>query len=230
MIRHFMRLLKLFVQAAIVALPWWLKRRVLSAVFKYKLAPSARIGFSWVYPKKLVMEEGSRIGNLCTIINLDEVVLKSHSTMGRGNWVTGFPTGTASPHFAHQKDRVSRLVLGKHSAITKNHHLDCTSPIEIGEFTTLAGYHSQFLTHSINLLESRQEGSPITIGDYCFVGTNVVVLGGAELPSRSVLGAKSLLNKRYTEEWTLYAGVPALKKCGIPQSAKFFSRTSGFIE
>jgi acetyltransferase-like isoleucine patch superfamily enzyme len=225
-----MRLLKLFMLAAVVVLPWWLKRRVLSALFKYELAPSARIGFSWVYPKKLVMEEGSRIGNLCTIINLDEVVLKAHSTMGRGNWVTGFPTGTASPHFAHQKGRVSRLVLGKHSAITKNHHLDCTSPVEIGNFTTLAGYRSQFLTHSINLLEARQEGSPIKIGDYCFVGTNVVVLGGAELPSRSVLGAKSLLNKRYAEEWTLYAGVPALKKCGIPQSAKFFSRTSGFIK
>ena len=34
--------------------------------------------------------------------------------------------------------------------------------------------------------------APITIGDYCFVGTNCVLLGGSVLPSYSVLAAKSL--------------------------------------
>ena len=222
--------LKFVFKALIVALPWRLKRRVLSAFFGYRLAPSARIGVSWVYPKKLLMEEGSRIGPFCAVINLDEVLFKAHSSMGRGNWVTGFPTGTCSPHFAHQKERVSRLVLGEHAAITKNHHIDCTSPVEVGAFTTIAGYQSQFLTHSINLHNCRQEAKPIKIGDYCLVGTNVVVLGGAELPNHSVLGAKSLLNKRQTEAWSLYAGIPAAKKSEIPKTAKYFTRSSGFVE
>lgn len=222
--------LKLVLKAFAVVLPWGLKRRVLSIFFGYQLAPSARIGLSWVYPKKLVMEEGSRIGPFCTIIHLDEVFFKARSSMGRGNWVTGFPSGTGSPHFARQKGRVSRLALGEHAAITKNHHIDCTSPVEVGAFTTIAGYQSQFLTHSINLQECRQESKPIKIGDYCLVGTNVVVLGGAELPDHSVLGAKSLLNKRQTEPWSLYAGVPAAKKSEIPKTAKFFTRPSGFVE
>jgi acetyltransferase-like isoleucine patch superfamily enzyme len=225
-----MRFLKLMLQAAVVIMPWGMKRWFLSRFFGYNLAPTARIGVSWVYPKRLVMGDGSRIGSLCTIIHLDEVVLKADSKMGRGNWVTGFPSGTRTPHFVHQTDRVSRLVLGEHAAVTKDHHIDCTSPVEIGAFTTVAGYQSQLLTHSIDLQESRQDSKPIKIGDYCLVGTNVVVLGGAELPSYSVLAAKSLLNKRQTEEWSLYAGVPAQKKAEIPKSAKYFSRVTGFID
>lgn len=224
-----MRFLKVFVQALVVVMPWGLKRRILSIFFGYKIAPSARIGLSWVYPKKLVMEDGSRIGNLCTIINLDDVVFKARSTMGRGNWVTGFPTGTASPHFSQQKERISQLVVGKHSSITKNHHFDCTSPIEIGEFTTIAGYQSQLLTHSIDLRNNRQNSKPIKIGDYCFIGTNVVILGGSNLPSYSVLGAKSLLNKALVGEWSLYAGVPAIQKGHVNHSDKYFSRLTGFV-
>jgi acetyltransferase-like isoleucine patch superfamily enzyme len=125
---------------------------------------------------------------------------------------------------------VPRLVVGEGAAITKNHHIDCTSEVSIGKYTTLAGYNSQILSHSIDLKECRQDSKPIKIGDYCLVGTNVVVLGGAELPSYSVLAAKSLLNKRQTEEWSLYAGVPAQKKAEIPKSAKYFSRTNSFVD
>ena len=49
---------------------------------------------------------------------------------------------------------------------TKYHHFDCTSNIHIGKFTTIAGYHSQFLTHSIDLYENRQDSNSILIGDY----------------------------------------------------------------
>jgi acetyltransferase-like isoleucine patch superfamily enzyme len=228
--KFLMAILKVALQAVLVVMPWPVKRWFLIKCFGYRLDASARIGFSWVYPRMLVMEAGSRIGSLCTMIHLDEVILKAQSKIGRGNWVTGFPSGTKTKHFVHQPDRVSRLVLGAHSAITKNHHIDCTSPVEIGDFTTVAGYHSQILTHSIDLLESRQDSKPIKIGDYCLVGTNVVVLGGAELPSFSVLAAKSLLNKRQTEEWSLYAGVPAQKKADMPKSAKYFSRPTGFVD
>jgi acetyltransferase-like isoleucine patch superfamily enzyme len=222
--------LKVALKAVMVVAPWPVKRWFLTKCFGYRLDTSARIGLSWVYPGMLVMEEGSRIGSLCTMIHLDEVILKAHSKMGRGNWVTGFPSGTKTKHFVHQPERVSRLVLGEHAAITKDHHIDCTSPIEIGAFTTVAGYQSQLLTHSIDLQESRQDSKPIKIGDYCFVGTDVVILGGARLPSYCVLGAKSLLNKAFEEEWCLYAGVPAAKKSEVPRDGKYFSRPTGFVD
>jgi carbonic anhydrase/acetyltransferase-like protein (isoleucine patch superfamily) len=67
------------------------------------------------------------------------------------------------------------------------------------------------------------------IGEYTFVGTNVAILGGAVLPSYSVLGAKSLLNKPFEEEWKLYAGVPAKAVSDIDKDAKYFNRVDGFV-
>ena len=64
--------------------------------------------------------------------------------------------------------------------------------------------------------------NPIIIGEYAFVGTDVVMLGGAVLPSYTVLGAKSLLNKKYVDEWLIYGGVPAKAIQTIPPDAKLF--------
>ena len=119
--------------------------------------------------------------------------------------------------------------MGKESAITKNHHIDCTNYIHIGNCVTIAGYNSQFLTHSIDIYESRQDSHPIEIGDYCFVSTGVRVLGGAKLPACSVLGAGAVLNKAYAKERMLYVGVPAVPKKEIPQNAKYFLRKEGFV-
>jgi acetyltransferase-like isoleucine patch superfamily enzyme len=115
------------------------------------------------------------------------------------------------------------------AAITKHHHIDCTSPVSIGKFTTIAGYYSQLLTHSIDIIESRQDSHPISIGDYCFVSTNVVILGGAQLPDYSVLGAKSLLNKKLNQPYALYAGQPAVFVKTIDKEAKYFTRTEPFV-
>ncbi|MEP2774902.1 MAG: acyltransferase [Luteolibacter sp.] len=212
-----------------IILPWNLKRLLLQNLLGYKLHPSARIGIAWIFPSHLEMEEGSRIDHFNVAIHLDRIKMGKHSTLGRQNWITGFPTRKGSRHFSHQPERVSELILGDHSAITKNHHLDCTSPIRIGTYTTIAGYHSQFLTHSINLADCRQDSIPIEIGSHCFVGTNVVVLGGASLPNRSVLGAKSLLRTGFTEETRLYAGAPAVEVKTLSETLPYFTRTEGFI-
>lgn len=112
-------------------------------------------------------------------------------------------------HFAHDKSRKSELIIGKESAITKKHHIDCTNTIHIGDYVTIAGYNSQLLTHSIDIYNGRQDSHPITIGDYCFVSTDVNILGGSILPSHCALATGAVLTKAYNEEWKLYGGVPA---------------------
>ena len=176
----------------VVFLPWKIRRFFLVKIWKYEIHPTARIGWAYVYPKHLKMEQGSFIGHFTVAVNLEFLFLKEKATISRSNWITGFPKSSNSKHFAHQRDRKSQLVLGRHSAITKHHHIDCTSAVEIGDFTTIAGYYTQFLSHSVNIHECIQDSKPITVGDYCFVGTNSVLLGGATLPSFCVLGAKSL--------------------------------------
>jgi len=189
-------------------LPWGLRRSLLERQFGYQIHPTARIGLSWINPTRLIMEENTRIDHLTLCKGLDLLHLKAHSMVGRGNWITGFPLGP-SPHFAHEQDRQPRLIVGEHSAITHRHLLDCTNTVTIGRFTTFAGMQSQILTHTIDLEQNRQSSNPVRIGDFCFIGTNSVLLGGAALPDYCVLGAKSLLNKSFTQTHQLYGGVPA---------------------
>jgi hypothetical protein len=216
-------------KAAIIPLPWLLKRFFLQRIYGYRLHPTAHIGLAWVYPRSLSMAAGSRIDSLTVAVNLDLLQLGERSTIGRGNWITGFATGTGSPHFDHQPDRCAELLLGAHGAITKSHHIDCTNRISIGPFTTIAGYRSQLLSHAIDLHNNRQHSEPITIGAHCFVGTACVILGGSALPDHSVLGALSLLNKVHSDPWSLYAGQPARRVKPIDSSSAYFSRTDGFV-
>jgi acetyltransferase-like isoleucine patch superfamily enzyme len=212
-----------------VLLPWSLKRPLLQRLFGFQLAPSAHIGLAWIYPRNLRMAEGSRIAALTVAVNLDVLELGEQASIGRSNWITGFSTGTASPHFAHQRSRRAELLLGAHAAITKHHHIDCTNRVSIGAFSTIAGYRTQLLSHSIDLHHNRQHSEPISIGGHCFVGTACVILGGSVLPDHSVLGALSLLNKAHNEPWGLYAGQPARWVKAIDHSAAYFRRTRGFV-
>jgi acetyltransferase-like isoleucine patch superfamily enzyme len=176
------------------------------------------------------MAAGSRIDHFTVAVNLDSLQMGENSSIGRSNWITGFPTGTDSRHFAHQPERRAELLLGDHAAITKNHHIDCTNHISIGPYSTIAGYRSQLLSHSIDLQRSRQHSEPIIIGAYCFIGTNSVILGGSMLPDYSVLGALSMLNMPHSEPCSLYVGQPARRVKQIDPSAAYFTRSRGFVD
>jgi acetyltransferase-like isoleucine patch superfamily enzyme len=221
-------MIRLAFRLLIVLLPWWVRRRILIWTYGFELHPTARIGFSWIFPRHLVMAEGARIGHFNVAIHLERIEMAQHSVIDRSNWITGYPSAMAG-HFAHLPTRDPALRMGAHSAITKRHHIDCTEYVEIGAFATIAGYGSQLMTHSIDLEQNRQDAAPIIIGEYCFVGTDVVVLGGSRLPPRSVLGAKALLNKPYEAPEMLYGGVPARPLKPLPPGQKYFSRVSGFV-
>lgn len=209
-------------------LPWPWRRALLRKVFGYEIADGCRIGLSLIYPRKLVMKPGAHIGSLTICKDIDLVELGEEASIGNLTWITGYPSGTRG-HFAHQTDRKPELILGPHAAITNRHLVDCTAAIHVGAYATFAGFASQLLTHSINLETSRQEAYPITIGEYCFVGTNCVLLGGSALPSHSVLGAKSLLNAAYTDPYYLYAGVPAKPIKPLPETLAYFQRQTGYV-
>ena len=69
----------------------------------------------------------------------------------------------------------------------------------------------------------------MTIGDYTFVGTGSIILLNSSLPSFSVLGAGSVLNKKYSEEYFLYAGNPARAVKKLEHDAAYFNRRTGYV-
>jgi len=209
-------------------LPWNLRRSFLENQFGYSIHPSSRIGFAWIFPRRLVMEEKSRIGHLTFCKNIDLLHLGAHAIVGQLNWITGFPSGP-NRHFAHQPERQPELIVERHAGISSRHLIDCTARVRIGAFATIGGFRSQLLTHSIDFNAGRQTAEPIEIGEYSFTGTNSVVLGGSVLPHHSVLGAQSLLNKKWDEPYRLYAGVPAKPVKELSPEMEYFRRNEGFV-
>lgn len=207
-------------------LPWPLRRRLLQRAFGYRLHPTSRIGLSWVFPScSLEMGEHATIGHLNVCRHLDDMSIGAHAVIGHLNWITGYPTTGAEAMFGAVPDRRPELVLAHHAAITTRHYVDCTDSVRIGRFTTIAGCHSVVMSHSIDVKEGRQSSAPITLGEYCFVGTNCVLLAGSALPNRSVLGANSLLNKKLKSDHRVYGGSPAREIAELDKDALYLHRT-----
>ena len=214
----------------VLPLPWSLRRLALKTIFGFKIDKTAFISrFALILPTRLEMGPGSSIGSFTVCKGLELMRLDERALVGPLNWITAFPVGTASPHFELDPDRKAHLIMERHACITSRQHIDCTDEVRLGAFSTLAGYRTQILTHSIDLIESRQRCNPVQIGSYCFVGTCCVLMGGSSLPDRSVLGANSLLASRLETPGYLYAGVPARAIRPMDPEAKYFSRTAGFV-
>ena len=87
--------------------------------------------------------------------------------------------------------------------------------IRIGKHT-LIGPHCQFYTpqHPMDYVERREEKEtayPITIGEDCWLGGNVVVCPGVTIGNRCIIAAGSVVTKDIPDD-SLAAGIPALVK------------------
>lgn len=219
-------------QLLILPLPWILRRRLLCWRYGYKIDPTARIGRSIILAEALVMKANSRIGNFTFCKRIDKLELNERGSIGAFNFITGFTTlcDSSFKHFAHVADRHCELIVGRHSAITSRHFFDCNGGIYIGDFATVAGIRSQFLTHSIDIYKCRQDAMPIRVGDYCFVGTSVLMLPGSELPAYSILAGGSVVTKALSDSNVVYAGIPAKMVKELNQSdVAYFKREVGFV-
>jgi acetyltransferase-like isoleucine patch superfamily enzyme len=229
-----MRLRKLR-EATLIALqltlwlfPWRLRRALLRAVFDFDISDDARIGFSIVMSDTLVLRSGSWIGHFNLCWRLEEMTLNENATIGNFNRIAGV-AGRVMQSFYDQPDRRSCLTMERDSAITHSHIVDCTDSVHIGQFSIFGGWHSQILTHSIDIKSGRQQAGPVSVGAFCFLGTGCILLKGAVLPDKSVLSAGSVLSTVETEALTLYSGVPARRMKSLDPDSVYFRRAKGVV-
>ena len=224
-----MNILSFFARFIIVILPWSIKRRLLVAVFGYDIHEHAYIGLSWVFPKRLTLETGANISHFTFFRRIEEVHLLSLSRIGAFVFVTGFPKGVGG-HFAREVDRLMSLKIGRESHITSRHLIDCTNSVEIGDYSTIAGYRTQVLTHSIDLEVPMQKSAPVKIGNYCFISTATIILPGVKIPDYCIVAAGSVVTKSFSLSYGLYAGVPARLVKNLSEDYGYFVRKAGRVE
>lgn len=226
--RQLSRAYRYLVAGTSMLLPWGLRRRVLEALLGYRLSSTSRIGLAFVAPDRLEMGPGSTIGHLTVCRGPTLLRLGECATIGRLNWISATPA-SEQEFFSGQATRTPELIVSPHAGITHRHMVDCTDRVEVGAYATMAGWRSQILTHWIDIKTGRQVSRPVRIGAYCFIATNCVLVGGAELPDYSILGANSLLHKRFHASYKLYSGVPAAPCRDLPSSSAYFHRTTGHV-
>lgn len=222
----------MIIQFILFFLPWRIRKYFLKVLCAFHLEENSKIGFSIILAKEVILKKNTKIGNFNVIKGIDSLVLEENSKIGSNNWVTGFSvkdlTVKKFSHFIHIIDRQCVLHIGKNSSITSRHYFDCNGGIYIGDFCTIAGFQTAFMTHSIDLEKNRQDAMPIHIGNYTFIGARCTILKGSSLPDHSVLGACSLLNKKQQQEYSLYAGTPARFIKSI-ENYNYFNRKKGFV-
>lgn len=216
-------MLSTLIPILVLLLPSRIKVGAFRALLGWDIAPTARIGFSLVAASHLAMAERARIGHLSVIRDV-RVRMEAFSTIGNWNWISAAPALRASDKLSD----VPLVSLGAHSAITSRHYIDGSGDVMIGSFTTMAGVRSTILTHQIDLDLSLQSVRSVTIGDYCFISSNVSIVPGARIGDKSVVAMGAVV-VGLLEGGMLYAGVPATAIPTKPSDGAYFRRHRGEV-
>ena len=217
----------IILQIILFCFPWFLRRLVLNNLLGFEISKKAKIGNSIILANTFIMEEHAFITHFNFVNTIDCLHMKPHSGISKSNWITGANSNASM--FSDSKRRCE-LIIGEHTRVTGQHHIDCTGGVYIGKYTTIAGIRSQILSHSVDVELSKQVAGPVNIGDYCFVGTSCIILMGSKLPDYCVLGAGAILNKKHEKSHSLYAGNPAKVIKGLDENNfEYFKRNHGHV-
>jgi acetyltransferase-like isoleucine patch superfamily enzyme len=209
-----------------VALPSRLKGRLGNWLLGWDVDPTAYIGRSVILVGHLAMGPGSSIGPLNVIKDLEELRLGEGASIASRNWITGFPRSAdhRADAFPHSPNRRPSLVLGRYAMVTVAHDIDCSDRVDIGEYSSLAGFRCTVLTHSLNLVRDRFVTGPVEIGAHSAVMSGSTLLSGTKVAPRSIVSAGSVVKTPLTEELTFYSGNPAAAVRTLPETLGFFHR------
>lgn len=211
------RVSRLTVLTLIALLPSLLKKPLYRLLFGYRFEEGVHIGLALLDARKVELAKGTRIGHCNVILRVDEFSTGPHVRVGFLNVIRGgervhladystvlrLNVLNAIPEHDCTSDPRSELELGPGSIIVSGHRIDFTDRVKLGCNVIVGGRNSSLWTHN------RQETSPIVIGDFCYLGSEVRLAPGARLPHECILALGSVLAGSVDTPRSLVAGVPA---------------------
>jgi acetyltransferase-like isoleucine patch superfamily enzyme len=211
------RRLRLAALACVGLLPGFLKKPLFRLCFGYRIGRRVRIGFTILDAKTVELGEGTEIGHLNVVTRVGTLITGRHVRIGPFNIIRGgalvrlgdyatvlrFNVLNAIPDHDCTTTPESVLQLGDGAIIVSGHRIDFTDRVTIGRNVIVGGRSSSFWTHN------RQQTAPITIGDFCYLGSEVRLAPGSRLPDRCILALGSVLSGSIEAAGSLVGGVPA---------------------
>lgn len=165
--------------------------------------------------------DGAHIGPFNVLRELGSLTIGEHAQIGQWNWIT-------ASRSLREAGGSARLQLGAHSAITSRHYIDTTGGVRIGTHTTISGMRSTLFTHGISWKRNAQTFSPIEIGDYCLISSNVQIAPGSTVGSRVVVGMGASVAGSLLEPGLYMQPRATLVKADL--DGRYFDRDRGIVE
>ena len=187
----------------------------------HQVSFKARIGMSFIRVKRLVVEEGARIGRL-NYIKIEELRMEQSSSIKHANLIRGpFKLWIREKGSMTSQNKIRRayppitygisvLEIGTETHIVSNQFLDLTKSIKFGSRSQVAGIGAQFWTHGYihfkNQERARIDGD-IRIGDNVYIGSRCVFNAGVTVGDNITIGSNSTISKDLLEPG-LYVNQP----------------------
>lgn len=223
--------LKLVFLALFAAFPSFLKCFCYRLFFGYKIGKRVKIGFSLLDAQNCVIDDDVSIGHLNALIGIKKLSIGEHTRIGHLNIIRGGDevrlgryteiirlneiNSIPDPVIVTPAEPV--FILGDGSVITTSHKIDFTDRVEFGKRVILGGRNSSLWTHN------RQSTKPIIIGDYSYIGSEIRIAPGGEIPPKCIVGIGSVITKKFETEYQLIAGVPAKAIKELDEDGRFLT-------
>ena len=218
-------------------LPGFVKRPLYRYFFGYRIGKDVRIGMALLDADEVVLGEGTRIGHFNAVLRVGRLEFGRHVHIGMFNIIRGgslvrlgdyatimrLNVLNAIPDHDCTTQPVSELILGAGTIVVSGHRIDFTDRVTLGRNVIVGGRNSSLWTHN------RQDTAPISIGDFCYLGSEVRLAPGAKLASQCVLGLGSVLVGEIAAAGSLVAGVPGriLRPLDAKELARVRRKTRG---
>ncbi|HEX5270133.1 MAG TPA: hypothetical protein VFW33_06600 [Gemmataceae bacterium] len=213
-----MRSVRLAFAVALAALPWFLKNPLYRWLFGYRIGRGVRIGLSpFVGVRRCTIGDHTRIGSFNLFQQVEELHIGRHVRVGPLNVFRGGRRVTVGDYATVLRLNVFNAIveadalkpldavldLGPGVFVATGHWLDFSDGIRVGGHTIIGGRNSSFWTHN------RQRTRPITVGCHTYLGSEIRVAPGVQVPSFSIVALGSVLTGRQDRPRVLIGGNPA---------------------
>ena len=222
---------RLLIKGIIALLPSFLKRPAYRHLFGYKIGRRVKIGFSVIDARDCAIDDDVTIGHLNIVIGTKKLSIGDHTRIGHLNIIRGGDevrigrycdimrlneiNSIPDPIVVNEIDPV--FLLGDGSVITAQHKIDFSDRVEIGKRVILGGRNSSLWTHN------RQMTKQIKIGDNAYLGSEIRIAPGGEVPAHSIVGIGSVITKAIEGEFKLIAGVPAKATADLDDNGRYLT-------
>lgn len=213
-----MAYLKLAISFFLAFLPSGVKIAIYRELFHYDIGKNVRIGLTlftgieqckigdgvqighlncFAQIKQLEIGDFSQIGFLNFFRGGEKVRLGAYSTILRKNTFNSI----LEPDLVNPTEPI--LDLGTGVFVASGHWLDFTDKITVGDNTIIGGRNSSLWTHN------RQRTRSISIGCNCYLGSEIRMAPGVQLPSCCIVALGSVLMGKFDNPEVLIGGNPA---------------------